>query len=118
MCLRCPHLWLHTALQQDAQAPSDVATWLSGISSSASGSSRRGPQAAAGDWSSSSSSSSRGSSSSSSSDGQAVSAQHGYAALGGVDPEASQQVAGAQQPKLHPTRNFGVGDTYDPAVSL
>jgi hypothetical protein len=37
--------------------------------------------------------------------------------LGGVDPEASQQVAGAQQPRLHPAKNFAVGETYDPAVS-
>lgn len=45
------------------------------------------------------------------------STQYGYAVLGGVDPEASQLEAGAQQPKLHPTRDFKQGEVYDPAVS-
>lgn len=39
---------------------------------------------------------------------------YGYAVLGGVDPEASLREAGMQQPKLHPTRDFRVGDTYSP----
>lgn len=43
--------------------------------------------------------------------------EHGYAVLGGIDPSSSQQVAGAQQPKLHPTRNFGIRDMYNPTVS-
>eukprot|EP00775_Hariotina_reticulata_P002446 gene2446-2749_t len=43
-----------------------------------------------------------------------VSPQHGYAVLGGVNPEASQKEAGAQQPKLHPTRDFRQGDSYQP----
>jgi hypothetical protein len=43
--------------------------------------------------------------------------EHGYAVLGGVDPSSSQQVAGAQQPKLHPTRNFSIRDMYNPTVS-
>lgn len=38
--------------------------------------------------------------------------------LGGVDPASSQQVAGAQQPKLHPTKNFTIRDMYNPTVSL
>lgn len=41
---------------------------------------------------------------------------YGYAVLGGVDPNASQLVAGATQPKLHPTRNFQQQDMYDPTV--
>eukprot|EP00878_Enallax_costatus_P007561 GHUV01007918.1.p1 GENE.GHUV01007918.1~~GHUV01007918.1.p1 ORF type:complete len:276 (+),score=84.35 GHUV01007918.1:161-988(+) len=41
--------------------------------------------------------------------------RYGYAVLGGVNPEASQQEAGAQQPKLHPTRDFKQGDMYDPS---
>lgn len=36
--------------------------------------------------------------------------------LGGVNPEASQLEAGAQQPKLHPTKDFKHGDMYDPMV--
>lgn len=42
--------------------------------------------------------------------------RYGYAVLGGVNPEASQQEAGAQQPKLHPTRDFRHGELYDAAV--
>lgn len=48
--------------------------------------------------------------------GQLVSADYGYAVLGGVDPESSQQVAGAQQPKLHPTKNFDMREMYTPLV--
>lgn len=40
--------------------------------------------------------------------------KYGYAVLGGVDPEQADEEAGAQQPKLHPRRNFTPGDTYDP----
>jgi len=46
-----------------------------------------------------------------------VSPRYGYAVLGGVNPEASQKEAGAQQPKLHPTRDFRQGDLYQPQVS-
>jgi hypothetical protein len=42
--------------------------------------------------------------------------RYGYAVLGGVNPEASQQEAGAQQPKLHPTRDFRHGEVYQPTV--
>uniref|UniRef100_A0A383WBV7 Small ribosomal subunit protein bS18c n=1 Tax=Tetradesmus obliquus TaxID=3088 RepID=A0A383WBV7_TETOB len=53
----------------------------------------------------------------SSSSGSAASlfdARYGYAVLGGVDPEAAQQEAGAQQPKLHPSRDFRHGEVYEP----
>lgn len=55
----------------------------------------------------------------SSSSGSAASlfdARYGYAVLGGVDPEAAQQEAGAQQPKLHPSRDFRHGEVYEPTV--
>ncbi|KAI8470618.1 MAG: hypothetical protein J3K34DRAFT_458747 [Monoraphidium minutum] len=39
---------------------------------------------------------------------------YGYAVLGGVNPETADQEAGAQQPKLHPRKNFRPGDTYEP----
>jgi hypothetical protein len=45
-----------------------------------------------------------------------VSPRYGYAVLGGVNPEASQKEAGAQQPKLHPTRDFRQGDLYQSQV--
>jgi hypothetical protein len=54
--------------------------------------------------------------SSSSSSASLFSERYGYAVLGGVNPEAAQQEAGAQQPKLHPTRDFRHGEVYEPTV--
>lgn len=140
-CVTRLHTPIHTttALQEDQESQgSSVNAWLKQPHTAATTTAAAGGSSSSTSWRSSSSSTGGGdeahlATSTSAADGAEAAAReqegrvtsssplvhpdYGYAVLGGIDPASSQQVAGAQQPKLHPTRNFNVGESYDPLVS-